>query len=118
VHSGRRGGVLSPRTPTASWMALQCSGWRCGGGDDRTGPMATEEMRPAGLTSRHSPGQVWNRRSSPLSRVPPSSFEGMARRPYESGRHSVAELTPTLPHSVVQWRGWPHRGSWRNSARA
>jgi hypothetical protein len=38
------------------------------------------------------------------------------RRPYESGRHSVMELTPALPHSVVQWRGWPHRGSWRNNA--
>jgi hypothetical protein len=69
-----------------------------------------EETRPAGLTSRHSHGQAWNRRPSPLSRVPPSSFEGMARRPYESGRHSVAELTPASPHSIVQWRGWPHRG--------
>jgi hypothetical protein len=31
-------------------------------------------------------------RPSP-SRVPPSSFEGAARRPYKSGWHSVAELT-------------------------
>jgi hypothetical protein len=51
----------------------------------------------------------------PHSRVPLSSFEGAARRPYESGRHSVTELTPALPHSAVQWRGWPHRGSWWNS---
>jgi hypothetical protein len=32
----------------------------------------------------------------PHLRVLPSSFEGVAHRPYESGRHSVAELTPTL----------------------
>jgi hypothetical protein len=51
----------------------------------------------------------------PFSRVPPSSFEGAARRPYESGRHSVTELTQALLHSVVQCRGWPHRESWRNS---
>jgi hypothetical protein len=56
--------------------------------------------------------------SVPPSSVPPSSFEGAARQPYESGRHSVTELTPALPHSAVHWRGWPHRGSWRNSAGA
>jgi hypothetical protein len=42
--------------------------------------------------------------SVPLSRVPPSSFEGVACRPYESGRHSVMELTRALPHNAVQWR--------------
>jgi hypothetical protein len=52
----------------------------------------------------------------PPSRVPPSSFEGAARRPYESGWQSVAALTLALPHSVVQWRGWPHREGWWNSA--
>jgi hypothetical protein len=46
------------------------------------------------------------------------AFEGMARQPYESGWHSVAGLTPASLHSVVQWRGWPHRGSWRNSVGA
>jgi hypothetical protein len=40
----------------------------------------------------------------PPSRVPPSSFEGAARRPYKSGWHSVAELTLALPHSTVQWQ--------------
>jgi hypothetical protein len=45
----------------------------------------------------------------PFSRVLPSSFEGAVRGPYESGRHSVIELTSALPHSVIQWRGWPHR---------
>jgi hypothetical protein len=37
-----------------------------------------------------------------FSRVPPSLFEGAACRPYESGKHSVTELTLALPHSVVQ----------------
>jgi hypothetical protein len=46
----------------------------------------------------------------PPSRVPPSSFEGAARWPYESGWHSVTELTLASPHSVVQWQGWPHGG--------
>jgi hypothetical protein len=41
----------------------------------------------------------------PFSRVLPSSFEGAACGPYESGWHSVTELTLGLPHSVVQWRG-------------
>jgi hypothetical protein len=55
--------------------------------------------------------------SVPFLRVPPSSFEGAARRPYRSGWHSVTELTLALPHNVVQWRGWPHRaGGRRNSA--
>jgi hypothetical protein len=45
-------------------------------------------------------------------RVPPSYFEGAVLGPYESGRHSVTELTPALPHSVVQWWGWPHREGW------
>jgi hypothetical protein len=51
-----------------------------------------------------------------FSRVLPSSFEGAEHGPYESGRHSVTELTLALPHSVVQWRGWPYHGGWRNSA--
>jgi hypothetical protein len=51
-----------------------------------------------------------------FSRVPPSSFEGAACGPYESGWHSITDLTLALPHSVVQWRGWPHREGWRNSA--
>jgi hypothetical protein len=56
--------------------------------------------------------------SVPLSRVPPSSFKGVVPVPYESGQHSFTELTPALPHSVVQWRGWPRREGWRNSAGA
>jgi hypothetical protein len=51
-----------------------------------------------------------------FSRVLLSSFEGVARGSYESGRHSVMELTLALPHNVVQWRGWPHQEGWRNSA--
>jgi hypothetical protein len=49
----------------------------------------------------------------PPSRVPLSSFEGAAFRPYRSGWHSATGLTPATPHSATQWRGWPHRGSWR-----
>jgi hypothetical protein len=49
-----------------------------------------------------------------FSRVPPPSFEAAVRRPYESGWHSVAELTPALPHSVVQWQRRPHREGWWN----
>jgi hypothetical protein len=51
-HSSGRGDVLSPCAFTASGMALQCSEWRCSGGDVRTGLMATEKTVPAGLTSR------------------------------------------------------------------
>jgi hypothetical protein len=51
-----------------------------------------------------------------FSRVPPSSFEGAACGPYGSGRHSVTELTLALPHSDIQWRGWPLREGWRNNA--
>jgi hypothetical protein len=84
VHSSGRGGVLSPRTPTASGMALQCLGWRRGGEDGRTGPMVT------GGAPHWSDVTVltWvcaKQASVPLSRVPPSSFESAARRPYESG---------------------------------
>jgi hypothetical protein len=96
-HNSRCGGVLSPHTPTTSGMVLQCPGWRRDGGDGRTGPMVTEETRLTGPTSRHGPGRARNRRS------------------YEGGRHSVTELTLALPHSVVEWRGWPHREGWRNS---
>jgi hypothetical protein len=66
AHNGRRGGVLLPHTPTASAMALQCSGWCCGGGDGCTGLMVTEETRLTGSTSRRRPGQVWNGRPSPF----------------------------------------------------
>jgi hypothetical protein len=37
-----------------------------GGGDGRTGPMATEVTSPAGLTSRRSPVRAWSSRPSSL----------------------------------------------------
>jgi hypothetical protein len=98
-HSSRRGDVLSLRVSTALRMALQCPGWRRDGGDGHTGLMVTEGMRP---TSRHDPMRARNRRLPP-SRVPPSSFEGAVLRTYESGRHSVAELT--LPYRIVSYSG-------------
>jgi hypothetical protein len=33
-------------------------------------------------------------------------FEGAAREPYKSGRHSVTELTLASLHSPPQWWGW------------
>jgi hypothetical protein len=70
LHSSGRGGVLSPRTPTALGMALQCPGCRYIGGDGCTGPMVTEETRLTGLTSWCCPGRARNKR--------PSLFEGSA----------------------------------------
>jgi hypothetical protein len=65
AHSSWCGCVLSPRTPTASRMAVQCPRWRRGGGDGLTALKVTEGTRP---TSRHGPVQAQSRR--------PSSFEG------------------------------------------
>jgi hypothetical protein len=65
-HNSGCGDVPSPRASIASGMVMQCPGWCRDGGDGRTGPMATEVTSPAGLTSRRSPRQVWNRRPSPL----------------------------------------------------
>jgi hypothetical protein len=111
-HSSGRGDVLSLRAPTASGMAMQCPGWCRDGGNDCTGPTTTEVTGPTGLTSRRSPGQAWNKRLSPLR-----GFRA-THQPYESRRHGVTGVTPATLHSAAQWRGWPHRGSWRNSAGA
>jgi hypothetical protein len=59
-----------------------------------------------GDASHWSEAPVWSwasveQASAPLSRVPPSFFEGAERRLYESGRHSVTELALALPHSAV-----------------
>jgi hypothetical protein len=70
-HSGWSGGVLSPYASTASGTGMQWPGWRRGGGDGRTGPMATEVTAPTSLTSRHSPVRAWSSR-------PPPPFEGSA----------------------------------------
>jgi hypothetical protein len=47
-------------------MAMQCPGWRWDGGDDCTGPTATEVTGPASLTSRRSPVRAWSSHPSPL----------------------------------------------------
>jgi hypothetical protein len=65
AYNSRRGDVLSPRTPTAHGMVMQCPGWCWDGGDGRTRPIAMEVTGPAGLTSRRSPGQAWSRRRPP-----------------------------------------------------
>jgi hypothetical protein len=38
-------------------------------------------------------------------RWPP--FEGAVCQPYGGRQHNVTELTPALPHSAEQRRGWP-----------
>jgi hypothetical protein len=45
---------------------MQCPGWRWDGGDDCTGPTATEVTGPASLTSRRSPVRAWSSHPSPL----------------------------------------------------
>jgi hypothetical protein len=107
-HSGGRGNVLSSWTPIAPGMGLQCPGWwHRSDGDKGNAPHWFD------VTASSREGAI--QASVPLSRVPPSSFEGAACGLYESGRHSVTELTLTSPHSDVQWRGWPHREGWRNN---
>jgi hypothetical protein len=66
AHNSWHGDVLSPRTPTTSGMALQCPGWRRGGGDGHTGPMVMEETRLAGPTSRHRLGRARDGRPYPF----------------------------------------------------
>jgi hypothetical protein len=103
AHSSRRGGILSPRTPTASGMALQCSGWHCGGGDGRTGLMVMEETRLTSPTSRRCPGRAWNRR--------PSSFRGFRRPPSRVQRSvrtrvgSVVSRSRHRPYRTVPYSG-------------
>jgi hypothetical protein len=74
-HSGGRGDVLSPCTPTASGMSSQCPAWRCSGGDGHTGLTATGKTAPAGLTSRRS--MCSHEKDVRGHRRPP--FEGSAR---------------------------------------
>jgi hypothetical protein len=66
AHNNWRGCVLSSHTPTTSGMVVQCPGWCRYGGDGRTGPTVMEVTGPAGLTSRRSPGQAWNRWPPPF----------------------------------------------------
>jgi hypothetical protein len=42
---------------------------------------------------------------------------GTSVRPlFEGSAVLLRGLALALPHSVVQWRGWPHWEGWRNSA--
>jgi hypothetical protein len=70
VHSGRRVGVLSPCTPTASGMA-----WAEGDGGD------APHWSDVTVLSWESAEQAYVL----FSRVPPSPFEGATCQPYESG---------------------------------
>jgi hypothetical protein len=77
----------------------QCQGWRCSARDGGTAAGVTEKTRPAGLTSRHRPARARGRHPYLFRgfRCPPS--RGATWGSYESGRHSVTDLTPALPHS-------------------
>jgi hypothetical protein len=99
VHISGRGDVLSSRVPTALGRVLQWPRWLHNGGDGCTGPKVTGETRSTGLMSRRRPTRAWGKHPylfrgfrRPLSR-------GATWRLYESGRHSVTELTPAFPHS-------------------
>jgi hypothetical protein len=102
---------LVPARPNSVGMSSQCLAWCSSGGDGRTGLTVTGMTDPAGLTSRCGPTSAQKRHS----RVPPAPFEGTACQSYGGRRHSVTELTPALPHSATQRRGWPPPGSWWNS---
>jgi hypothetical protein len=54
-HNGWRGGVSSPHASKASGMVMQWLGWRRGGGDGRTGLMATEVTVPTDGASWRRP---------------------------------------------------------------
>jgi hypothetical protein len=118
AHSSRRGGVLSPRPPTVLGMVMQCPGWCWGrqGWPHRTDGDGGDRSRWPDVTALSLCGRDVVVRF-PFE-APPSIFEGAARRSYGSGWHSATGLLLAMPHSVTQWRGWPHRGSWRNSAGA
>jgi hypothetical protein len=90
---------------TTSGMVMQWPGWRCDGGDDRTGLMATEVTPPAGLTSRRRPVRAQSSRASSLRGFRrPFSRVRCAGRTGVSG-YSAAGRLLTTPHSVAQWQG-------------
>jgi hypothetical protein len=91
-------------------MTAQRRGWlHRAGGDSEDTLHRSDVTAPSCVGAREV--------SVPFSRVPPSFFESAAHRPYGTRRHNVTKLTLDLPHSTVQWRGWPHRtGVWRNNA--
>jgi hypothetical protein len=97
--SGGDGDVLSSRAPTATGMALQYSGCWHNSGDGRTGPTVIDETRSTGPASRRCPVRARGRRPYPFRGFHRPLSSGVACRPYGSGRHSVTDLTSTLPHS-------------------
>jgi hypothetical protein len=109
-HSSGCGDVLSSWAPTASGMVLQCSGWQYSGGDGRTGPELAERTRSTSPTSQHRLVRARGRRLYPFRGFCHPFSRGAACRPYESGRHSVTELTPAFPHSSPMVPGMAARG--------
>jgi hypothetical protein len=70
----------------------------------------TEETRSTGPTSRRHPVWAQGRRPYPFRGFCRPLSRGGARRPYGSGRHSVTELTPALPHCSPTVPGLASRG--------
>jgi hypothetical protein len=99
MYNGGDGDVLSSQGPTATGMVLQYSGWQHSGGDGRTGPELAEETRSTSPTSRHRLMRARGKRPYPFRGFSRPLSTGVACRPYESGRHSVTDLTPTFRHS-------------------
>jgi hypothetical protein len=74
-------------------------------------------MEGTRLTSRHGPLRARNGHPSPF-KGSAVLFQGCDAH---TGRTRVGvivsrELTLALPHSTVQWQGWPHWEGWQNSA--
>jgi hypothetical protein len=99
MHSSGRGGVPSPRASIVPRMVPQCLGWWHSGEDGRTGPEVMEETYSTGPTSRRCPGRVWGRRPYPFQGFRRPLSRGATWWRYESGWHSVTELTLAFPHS-------------------
>jgi hypothetical protein len=109
-HGGGCGDVPPSHDPTVPGMALQCLGWRHSGGDGHIGAEVTEEIRPAGLTSRHRPARAQGRHSYLFRgfRRPPSRGARGGVREWEAQCHGVdTGLAAQLPHSAEDDRtGW------------
>jgi hypothetical protein len=76
---------------TAPGMVAQRRGWHRAGGD--------KETRSTGLMSRCCPTRARGRHSYLFRGFRRHLSRGATWRSYGSGRHSVTELTPALPHS-------------------
>jgi hypothetical protein len=99
LHSGRCGGVPSAWVPTGLGVALQYPGWWHSGGDGRTGPMATEEMRFIILTSWRHPGLALGRWSYAFRGCHRPLSEGCNMEDRRGYATQCPGVTLAIPHS-------------------